>query len=84
MTYQKSKVNTRIKEIEKKILTVIAKSKTGRDYIDPIYLSGLANGLFFYELMENSEPGSGQNFFKDCEKLARMLGIRLEEILPLK
>jgi hypothetical protein len=67
-----------ITEIKERIRSAISKQHVGRDNIDQGMLEGLAAGLYFFKLLEQS--GSAMNFSKENEKIARGLGVKLEEI----
>lgn len=68
----------RIPIIRAAILSAIASGKTGRDDVNETYLSGLTAGLFFYELFESGERGSGQKFMDECTRIAKMLGLSVD------
>lgn len=81
MEQQKDIRSERIEEIKHLILAQVAKSKIGRDHVDPFLLDGLSCGLFIAELTEQEEAGSGAVFLESCGRIARVLHIDMHAIV---
>jgi hypothetical protein len=69
-----------IEDIKQRIREAISKKSIGRDHIDAVYLEGLAAGLYFWKLMDNTAPHLATNLVAGNSGIAKQLGLELNEI----
>jgi hypothetical protein len=69
-----------IEDIKQRIRKAISKKNIGRDHIDAVYLEGLAAGLYFWKLMDNTTPDLAKHFVAGNCTIAKHLGLELKEI----